>query len=156
MNKRLLSATSLLLLCVHTLYLSGYLQEEPSIDLAEERLEEAFSAVKEAEIAGADESELVELVNRLNEALSLIEMARKGVEHDVSRSIEISEAVIKEAGELKALALDRSFKLRITAFCLVPILSAITTFSLNYIYEWWRRREVKRLLRMIAKKKERS
>ena len=121
--------------------------------LAEERLEEAFIAVKDAEMAGAKE-EVVELVHKLNEALLLIERAKKEDGTTLaSSSIEVSESIISKAKELEILASERFFKLKMVLMASVPTASVLVAFSLNYLYKWWRRREIERILRMIARKK---
>ncbi len=130
--------------------------QESNIEQAEEKLIEAFMAIKQAEKAGARKEELDELVLRLNKALYLLERARKGeIERSaISNAIELSKSVIAMARELEVRASSHLFRVKVFLLISVPISSAITAFGLNYAYKWWHRREIERILRMIVKKRE--
>lgn len=130
--------------------------QDSEVEQAEKKLIEAFKAVKKAESAGARKEELVELVSKLNQGLLLLEKVRKGEieEAAISNVIEVFEGVISEAIELEMHASSRLVKIKVFLFLAVPMASIITAFGLNFAYKWWRRREIERILRMIAKKKE--
>jgi len=146
----------LLLLSIQGVSLYLAYPQGSEVKQAEEKLIEAFIAVKQAEKAGARKEDLAELVFKLNEALFLLEKVKKGegeVE-SISRVIELSEDVIFRAKELETRASSRLLKVKVFLIFAVPIAAVITAFGLNYAYKWWHRREIERILSMVAKKRE--
>ncbi len=146
----------LLLLSVQGVGLHLAYPQDNDIEQADRKLIEAFIAVKQAESAGARKEELVELVSKLNEGLTLLEMARKGEGETggISKVIELSDGVISRAKEIEMRASSRLLRFKVLLLFAVPVASVVTAFSLNYAYKWWYRREIEKILRMVAKKKE--
>ena len=149
--------TLLLILCFQSAHYATLLQEGDQIRKAENEIEEAFKALKNAETARAREEELAELTSRLNEAITLLEMVKRGeaeVSDNLPKVMELSETVISEARELEIRASKRFFWIKIVLFASIPVISAIVAFSLNHLYEWWHKREIERTLKMIIKRRE--
>jgi len=116
----------------------------------------AVAAVREAEVAGADEDQLRVLVEQLNSIVWMIERAEhlllqgdvEGASAQAERSVEASKGVVLQAEQLREVASERTYFGKVFTFALVPVASLLVTVGAHYGWRWWRRREIDRMMRM--------
>ncbi len=134
-----------------------------SIDSAEQALLDAYRGVLAAESVGADVADLVE---KLNEALSLLSQARESFELGdyvsasdyASRSKQLSDQVISAAVQLKADAERMSQFWAVASIVGVPLILAALGAAGYYGFKILRRRSVegimKKRIKVLKEEKE--
>jgi len=141
----------------HALVLS---ESSQAIDRANSEFKAALMAVREAEAAGADSSKIAVLVERLNMVLGRIDEAESLlIKENVTEAnriaegtIDISKRIVSEAIELRNEASLKTFYDKIFTFSMAPVASLLVTVGVHYGWQFWRRREVDRIMRMEIKK----
>ena len=131
------------------------------IQNAEQKFKEAFTAIREAEAAGAKENQIAALVERLNMALNLIEQAKRdyaqgnstNTNETAAQAAYISNQLKDEATQLRDAALTSSLYTKILIFSLVPVAALIVTLCVHYGLKRWRRSEVERVMKMEMREK---
>lgn len=131
------------------------------IQNAEEQFKEAFTAIRKAEAAGAEENKIAVLIERLSLALNLIDQVKRGYAQGNSTSMDeiiaqadyICSQLKDEANLLREAALTNSLYAKILLFSLVPVVALIVTLCVYYGLKWWRRSEVERVMKMEVRGK---
>ena len=131
---------------------------------AEAKVVDAYLAIYEADIAGAEEVKLRDLSSKLNGALNMTreaqDLERQGRSAEASnllgRATVACDETIAQARLLREEASRQSFYNRVIAFALAPTLALLTTVGLHFGYRWWRRREIEQIFRMEIRLKEKS
>lgn len=124
------------------------------IQNAEQQFHEAFTAIREAEAAGAEGNQIANLIERLNIALNLIEQANStNTNETASQAAYISNQLKDEANQLRESALTSSLYTKIFVFGMVPVAALIVTLCVHYGLKRWRQSEVERVMKMEIRKK---
>jgi len=127
-----------------------------AIDTANVEFARAIAAVRAAEAAGADENQLSAFVERLNTVVWMIDRAEslllqgdvQGATAQAERGIEASKEIVSQAAELRDEASLRTYYGKVYTFGMVPVVSLFVTVGAHCGWEWWRRREIGRMMRM--------
>jgi len=134
-------------------------ESSQAIDTANVEFARALAAAREAEAAGADEDQLLVLIEKLNLAVWMIDRAESlllqgdtvAAAAQADRSIEASKGIVLEAVRLRNEASLRTYYGKVFAFGMVPVASLLVTVGTHYGWKWWRRREIDRTMRMEIK-----
>jgi len=95
-----------------------------TVSIADQKFKEAFAMVREAEAAGADSTQIKDLVDRLNLALNLT---------DEAEATTILDQIKTEASQLRDTASLQSFYNKIFVFAMVPVAALIVTVCIHYV-----------------------
>jgi hypothetical protein len=120
------------------------------------KLFETVRVVQAANLAGATDAELSDSVEKLNEALHLIETANqfesKGrlsdAHNTMQEAMRILSSVQSEASTLQEKAETRTQQQRLVAYALAPIMAIITMLGYHYGGQVYRRYRVTRTMKM--------
>jgi hypothetical protein len=153
------SSTSVSVLCISAASAQDTALE--GIPEAEQQFNMAFTAILEAEAAGAEETQIAAVIDKLDSAANLIEQAKlsqaqgnsTGMSESAAGAAYIAGQVIDEANQLRDAARTSSLYTKVLVFSMVPVAAVIVTVCIHYVLKWRRRNEVERIMRMEIKEK---
>jgi len=136
---------------------------EAQIEQAEMELIEALRILDNVKW-NANEASLESITAQLNEALILLEEAKQhaseGRISEANNSAEKALSLIKKAKSKAESALEAStqkaFQIQVFSWALVPVASFLTALTLTRGYEWYVKRERRKLLNMTITRKRKK
>jgi uncharacterized protein Yka (UPF0111/DUF47 family) len=153
---------ALAILIVTGLILTTASAQTSQLDEARDTLHDAIAHLQEAERSGAHREDIEAIAESLDQALNLLEEANdlleQGDPSQAEEKIRLATAIIEERHQqilnLRDVAQQLRLRNSLIAYGSVAPLALATTWIGLRLYNWWRRRQDRKLLKMIPRIKK--
>jgi len=150
---RALAAVAFAILLVGAVHLMTA-KAQPPVEF-EPRISRAFASLRQAEVAGATQNELSDLVTLLNKTLELQDAINATPSSETEKRAALRTQIDQQltdletkAGQLQAVASQRTQMNNVLAYVSGGIVAALATVAYAYGLSFWRRYRVKRTFQM--------